>query len=205
MIIRKGCRKCHLCQRKSPVKLHWRRMGGRVNSDPTPEQVGGGSLLFLSPIRAGKYGMAWHHCGWLPPEPLILSSLPLPYLPCHSPQHARGTRQLSERRPSSYPPPPVSRRPVPAADNPCRRSCKMGQVVRGDGGQSPFTLVVKGVRGLGSSCLWANPGFLTCQLWQVPSSLPALVFSSGTWVNNNNSCLLGSLRGFSEMRSKILY
>lgn len=117
-------------------------MGGRVYSDPTPEQVGGGSLLFLSPIRAGKYGMAWHHCGWLPPEPLILSSLPLPYLPCHSPQHARGTRQLSGRRPSSYPPPPVSRRPVPAADNPCRRSCKMGQVVRGDGGQSPFTLVV---------------------------------------------------------------
>lgn len=100
------------------------------------------------------------------------SSWLLPSLHRHSPQHAQGTRQPSGRKPSSCPPPPVSRRPVPAAGNPCRHSCKMGQA-GGEMRKSPTLL-----RGVGSrsSCLVSIPGLLIDPR-QGSSSLQASVFS----------------------------
>lgn len=54
----------------------------------------------------------------------MLCSFSPHYYGCSLPQHALGRLLHEGRKPSSYPPPPGSHRPAPAAGSPCKHSWK---------------------------------------------------------------------------------
>lgn len=58
----------------------------------------------------------------LPFSRYMLCSFPSHYYDCNLPQHALGRLLHEGRKPSSYPPPPGSHRPAPAAGSPCKHS-----------------------------------------------------------------------------------